>query len=70
MIEINKSIPIPSSKIRREYPYEKMEIGDSFLIESVSLQSVCNANYRAFKRGVGKFIAKKEGKGIRVWRIL
>ena len=51
MIKINKGIPIPNSRIRREYPYEDMEIGDSFHIEGASLPVICNSNWQHwFKR--------------------
>jgi hypothetical protein len=69
MIEISKNIPIPESKTRPALPYKSMEIGDSFHIEGTSLQAVCNSNYRAGKKLGMKFIAKKDEKGIRVWRM-
>jgi hypothetical protein len=45
-----------------------MEIGDSFFIKEVGLQVVLNANWRAGKRLQKKFIARKDGEGVRVWR--
>jgi len=68
MIEINKHIPIPPNKTKAPLPYKSMEIGDSFLVPDSSLQAVCNSNYRAGKKLGMKFVAKKEEKGIRVWR--
>ena len=69
MIEINKGIPVPISRIRRAYPYDVMDIGDSFHVEEVSLPVMCNSNWRNGKKLGMKFIAAKDEKGIRVWRI-
>ena len=68
MIKINKGIPIPNSKVRRAYPYEMMDIGDSFYVEGASLPVVCNSNWRYGKKLGMKFIASKDEKGVRVWR--
>lgn len=66
VVEIDKEIPLPEP--RKKYPYGAMEVGESFLVSSSSLQVVCNANYRAGKRLGKKFIARKEDSGVRVWR--
>ena len=68
MIEISKNIPVPDSKVKRQYPYKSMDVGDSFYVEGVSLQVICNGNYRYGKKLGAKFIAKKENAGVRVWR--
>ena len=68
MIKINKGIPIPNSKVRRAYPYEVMDIGDSFYVEGASLPVVCNSNWRYGKKLGMKFIASKDERGVRVWR--
>ena len=68
MIEIEKNQPMPSARVRNSYPFKEMDVGDSFHIEGVNLQVVLNANYRAGKQLGMKFIARKDDKGIRVWR--
>jgi hypothetical protein len=68
MIKINKGIPVPNSRVRREYPYEIMDIGDSFHVDGASLAVVCNSNWRNGKKLGMKFIAAKDDKGVRVWR--
>ena len=65
-VELSQGIPIPEAK--RRYPYKVMQIGDSFFIEGGVIQIVCNANYRTSKKLGRKFIARKEGTGVRVWR--
>ena len=69
MIQIEKNIPLPPEKKRNTYPYKQMDIGESFLVSEGKMQIVCNANYRPSKAMGMKFIARKEGNGVRVWRI-
>jgi hypothetical protein len=66
-VEINKDVPLPIPK--RRYPYGLMEVGESFLVQDGKLQIVCNANYRAGKKLGRKFIARREERGVRVWRV-
>ena len=68
MIKINKDIPVPNTRVRREYPYDSMEIGDSFHVDGASLAVVCNSNWRHGKKLGMKFIAAKDDTGVRVWR--
>ena len=67
-IRVESSIPIPEERVSRRYPHEEMEVGDSFFFGGVALQVVLNANWRAGKRLQRKFIARKDGEGVRVWR--
>lgn len=68
MIEITKKVPLPEVRERNTYPYDQMEVEDSFYVEGVSVQSIFNSNYKRNKLGEKKFIARKEGDGVRVWR--
>jgi len=67
-IAIERNIPPPDIKKRNSYPYKSMDIGDSFFIPEVSIRTVCNNNYRAGKTHERKFVARREGNGVRVWR--
>lgn len=67
-IRVEKGVALPMARVDRKYPHEDMAVGDSFLITNVSMQVVLNANWRAGKRLGWKFVARKEGEGIRVWR--
>lgn len=67
-IRVESSIPLPEDRVVRRYPHGEMEVGDSFFIAGVALQVVLNANWRAGKRLQRKFIARKDGEGVRVWR--
>lgn len=66
-VEVSRDVPLPPA--RRRYPYVVMEVGESFFVDSGSLQVVCNANYRASKRLGRRFIARREEGGVRVWRV-
>lgn len=72
-ISVEKGIQIPAQRVVFSYPYEDMEVGDSFvvpvLVRGKTLQNVLNANYRAGKRYGWKFCARTEGEQIRVWRV-
>lgn len=69
MYDIEKNIPIPAYKKANRFPYMELDIGDSFLVTDVSLNSVCGSNYRVGKRLNRKFTARQEGSGVRVWRV-
>jgi hypothetical protein len=66
-VEISQDVPLPKPHFR--YPYGAMQVGDSFLVPGGKLQIVCNANYRAGKRLGRRFTARKDGDGVRVWRL-
>ena len=67
-ITIEKNIPIPEERRRNIYPYKQMDVGESFLVPEASIQIVCNNNYRVGKLTGMRFIARREGVGVRVWR--
>lgn len=69
MFEIDKNLPLPKERVRGNYPYKEMEVGDSFHVPLGKMQVILNANYRASKQLGWKFIARKDDKGVRVWRI-
>jgi hypothetical protein len=66
--KIEKSIPLP--KRATKYPLEKMEVGDSFLINKYKHHNFTYANKWAIKyQPEWKFYSSREGEGVRVWRI-
>lgn len=76
-IQIQKNIPIPSKTTNRVYPFNEMEIGDSFLSEYkaeenkyAKSQKVYLAIWRFCQNNKDKkFTTKSTDYGIRVWRI-
>jgi len=69
MIKIDKEIPPPQRKKRNTYPYRKMDVGESFFVGDVNISLMCNNNYRISRATGMRFIARREGNGVRVWRI-
>ena len=67
-IGIDVGIPAPKMRVVYAYPYEEMEVGDSFCVPLDARAKVLNANYRAGKRLGKVFTAKTEGNQVRVWR--
>jgi len=65
---IDDAVPMPGARVVRRYPYAEMDVGQSFYVAGVQMQVVLNGNWRAGKKLERKFIARREGDGIRVWR--
>lgn len=68
-IVLEKDVAMPLPRVVFAYPYEGMEVGDSFTVPIGARARVLNANYRASKRLNMKFQAKTEGEVVRVWRV-
>jgi len=65
-VTIEKGIEVPKPYRSGRYPWGKMDVGDSFLIEGKeALGSVYNANKSHKPK---HFIARKTDAGVRVWR--
>ena len=69
MYEISKDVPLPEPIKRHNYPYEDLQVGESFWVSGISMQSLCNSNRRKSKLLDRKFVCRKEGDGVRVWRV-
>lgn len=72
MLAIQKDIPIPpkaiTTRLSKIYPFEYMQIGDSFFIENVDdikKKRASLANY-VLKKGF-KIASREEEGGLRVW---
>ena len=68
VIEVERGLEMPTPRVVYSYPYEEMDVGDSFTVPVAASQKVLNANYRASKRLGLKFMAKTEGDIVRIWR--
>lgn len=69
-IEKEVGVGMPKPRVVYAYPYEEMEVGDSFVVPVVARAKVLNANYRAGRRLGWRFEARTEGNVVRVWRVL
>ena len=68
-IEVETGMVMPMPRVVYAYPYQEMDVGDSFTVPVSARQKVLNANYRAAKRLGLRFTAKTEGDMVRVWRV-
>lgn len=68
-MQIEKDVVMPVKRNQVAYPYEIMEVGDSFNVEGGTLQALCYQN-RKWGRKLGRvFTARKGDDGVRVWRV-
>lgn len=66
-VTIEKNVPMPEKGTYSKYPWKTMEVGDSFfVIVSESARSAMSSNAKRF--GI-RVMTRKEGDGVRVWRI-
>jgi hypothetical protein len=70
---IEKDVPLPEKNVRWKYPFDQMEVGDSFFVvnkDTTQMSALCK---RAGKRLEGRFVTAKSEKdgqsGVRVWRM-
>lgn len=73
MIKIEKNIPMPSVGARgrqKTYPFDEMEVGDSFYVEDRTTSQISSLAYNWKQRhgSNSKFVVKQEGPGARIWR--
>lgn len=68
MIKIDKKVKLPPPSDREgKYPWDQMNVGDSFSVSNNPSIRAC-ASYAGNKRG-WRFTCRKEGRKIRVWRV-
>lgn len=68
MIKIDKGVKLPPPSDRQgKYPWDKMKVGDSFVVPYTPSIRAC-ASYAGHKRG-WRFISRKNGNTVRVWRV-
>ncbi len=71
-IKIDENVPMPErAKARKHsiYPFDDMEISDSFFVEGVKGREFCRFAYEAGKRFNKKFAVRSVEGGCRCWRI-
>ena len=66
-ITIERGLPLP--KMKRKYPWEELQVSDSFFVDGVK-ESVFRtyASLTAKKLGI-TLTVRKEANGLRCWRI-
>lgn len=68
-IKIDKGIPLPPRGGRQRYPWQEMEVGDSFFVEGASVRSLSAAAAQVGRRSGRKFSLRTVEGGVRCWRV-
>jgi len=70
MYIIEKKIPMPKSDRGRpyKYPFEQMEVGDSFFVPKDEAEKARNSALQYARREGKIFHTRKENDGARIWR--
>lgn len=67
MIRIEKNVPMPLGPGRKKYPFDDLQIGDSFVIDAKRRPAA--SLYKAQKKLSRKFSCYRVAKGkYRIWR--
>lgn len=70
---IEKDVPLPERNVRWKYPFDQMDIGDSFFVankDTTQMSALCKrANKRLERRFVTAKAEKGSQSGVRVWRM-
>lgn len=76
VIQVEKGVPLPEFRprgglggVKRIYPWERMEVGDSFLFPDGMLASSAHNSARAASYRGREFKVAKVGNRFRCWRI-
>ena len=69
MFKIDKNVELPNSN--KKYPFDDMDVGDSFLISGETIGSNVKSAIQHFKKveKYKKFQTRTVNEGVRVWRI-
>lgn len=68
--KIEKDIPLPSGRgSSANYPFGDMKLGESILVNDGKHKSAVSYAHRHAKDNGGKFATRKEGEGVRIWRL-
>ena len=74
--EIEKGVPVPDTVKTRRYPFEEMEPGDSFFIETKDRGGArnsamsCACRFGKDQNPKRTFCGRQVDGGVRVWRVL
>ena len=66
MIKIDTNIPVPTVG---KYPWDQLEVGHSFFVQTANFNTLRSGCYSAGKRLSRRFKAGRVEGGVRVWRL-
>ena len=67
MFKIEKGLPAPNTPANVRYPFGQMEVGDSFYCSEP--KAVRGSAIAFGKRNAMRFASRREGGGVRIWRV-
>jgi hypothetical protein len=68
--KIEKRVPIPERIVAPGYPFDQMEVGDSFSVPIKQLNSArASMHYEHRKNDGRRFISRTNSKAARFWRV-
>lgn len=71
-MKVERNVKIPTRKRASKYPWSDLKVGDSFFVhgaEKMYAMYAAVANYNKKLKKPIKITLRKEGDGVRVWRI-
>lgn len=69
MFRIEKNVAIPARTTTPKYPFRDMKVADSFVVADGGKGVAVAASAFARRNHEYKFVTRKEGDGVRIWRI-
>ncbi len=69
MIKVEKNIPIPPFRKTLKYPFEGMEVGDSFFVTDVKRNNLAITARKYGSKTGKKFLVRDVKGGVRCWRV-
>ncbi len=70
MYQIESNIPIPELAGRKppKYPFDSMNVGDSFRVSAEEVKSARQSAFAYARRKNVKFSTRHDGDGLRIWK--
>ena len=68
-IKIQKNIPVPPRTRPLRFPFDKMKVGDSFLVKGVKPANLYQSAHTYGRRMKEKFLVRSVDGGVRCWRV-
>lgn len=71
-MKVERKVEIPPRTKGLKYPWDELKVGDSFFVDQKVTSNgmySCAANYNRRAKKPIKISVRKEGNGIRVWRV-
>jgi hypothetical protein len=70
MFTIEDDVPLPPRYGHSLYPWDRLEVGQSFEVKGVTLASMASGAAKAGRSRGRKFVARAtDSGGVRVWRV-